>query len=330
MMKSRAWLGVLLALTLVLSACAGGDAATSETLADIAEYDGAEVAVEREAVGEVDAGTTDDGGAANALTDTAVTERKVIRTGQITVQADDTRSVMDQITTLVEGAGGYVASSQVNPTGEDRQPSITITIRVPADGLTNALASIRSMATEVVSESIQSQDVTEEYVDIESRLRNLNALETELLALLADVREQPDADPQKLLTVYNEVARVRGDIEVMEGRRRLLDNQASLSTITVSIQPTPVSEPIVDEGWQPLVTARQALGDLVEALQSLGDLAIWFAIFALPVLLIVALPVYVIVRIVRRRNARRRAATPVPTPQPEPAAVASGPADEDD
>jgi hypothetical protein len=235
---------------------------------------------------------------------------------------------MDEITTLVDEAGGYVASSQVNPTGEDRQPSITITIRVPADGLNSALSAIRGMADEVLSESIQSQDVTEEYVDIESRLRNLNALETELLALLAEVREQPDADPQKLLTVYDEVSRVRGEIEVLEGRRRLLDNQASLSTLTVSIEPTPISEPIVEEGWRPLVTARQALGDLVEALQSLGDAAIWFAIFALPVLLLVGLPVYVVVRILRGRSIRSAPSIEGPSTPAATASVSTGEAND--
>ena len=277
-----------------------------------------------------------DGDVTAQLTDAAVTDRKVIRTGQMTVQADDTRALMDDITALVDSSGGYVSSTQVSPTGEDRQPAINITIRVPAGELDTALASIRAMAAEVISESIQSQDVTEEYVDIESRLRNLTALETELVALLREVREQPDADPQKLLSVFNEVSRVRGEIEVLEGRRRLLDNQASLSTITIAITPTPSAEPIVEEGWQPLVTARQAFRDLVDSLQSLGDAAIWFVVFALPVLLILATPVVLFVWFLRRLSRRRAAKTvvprpsPAPSPEPAPAAVPEAPADQSD
>lgn len=331
-MQRTTWLSGLMALTLILSACSSGDSATDDAGGLVAE----EMAPDRDlavtAGGDEDTEATvaDETVSEDPLTDTAVTDRKVIRTGQITVESGNTRQVMDQITVLVEGAGGYVASSQVDPTGENRQPSITITIRVPAEGLNTALASIRGMADQVISESIQSQDVTEEYVDIQSRLRNLNALETELLALLAEVREQSDADPQKLLTVYNEVARVRGEIEVMEGRRRLLDNQASLSTITVSIQPTPTSEPIVEEGWQPLVTARQALGDLVDAMQSLADAAIWFAVFALPVLLLLALPVSLVVRMIRRRTKRTTTPAPTPSPEPERAEVATGETADDD
>ncbi len=333
-MKSTRWAAGLLALTLILSACGGDDSGEVsgefESIADEAAADGLGGAQPASDEGAADGDVT------AQLTDAAVTDRKVIRTGQMTVQADDTRALMEDITALVDSSGGYVSSTQVSPTGEDRQPAIDITIRVPAGELDTALASIRAMAAEVISESIQSQDVTEEYVDIESRLRNLTALETELVALLREVREQPDADPQKLLSVFNEVSRVRGEIEVLEGRRRLLDNQASLSTITIAITPTPSAEPIVEEGWQPLVTARQALRDLVDSLQSLGDAAIWFVVFALPVLLILATPVVLFVwflrRLSRRRAARTVASQPTsaPSPEPVPAAVPEAPADQSD
>lgn len=334
-MKRTRWAAAILALMLVLTACGGDDSGESsaefermagdEVTAD--GLGGAQPAAEDEAV---------DGDVTAQVTDVAVTDRKVIRTGQMTLQADDTRALMDDITALVDSSGGYVSSTQVSPTGEDRQPAINITIRVPAGELDTALASIRAMAAEVISESIQSQDVTEEYVDIESRLRNLTALETELVALLREVREQPDADPQKLLSVFNEVSRVRGEIEVLEGRRRLLDNQASLSTITIAITPTPSAEPIVEEGWQPLVTARQALRDLVDSLQSLGDAAIWFVVFALPVLLILATPVVLFVWFLRRLSRRRAAKTvvsqpsPAPSPDPEPVGVPETPVDQSD
>ncbi len=334
-MKQTRWAAAILALMLLLAACGGDD--SGESSAEFERMAGDEVAAD--GLGGAQPATDEevaDGDVTAQLTDAAVTDRKVIRTGQMTVQADDTRALMDDITALVDSSGGYVSSTQVSPTGEDRQPAINITIRVPAGELDTALASIRAMAAEVISESIQSQDVTEEYVDIESRLRNLTALETELVALLREVREQPDADPQKLLSVFNEVSRVRGEIEVLEGRRRLLDNQASLSTITIAITPTPSAEPIVEEGWQPLVTARQALRDLVDSLQSLGDAAIWFVVFALPVLLILATPVVLFVWFLRRLSRRRAAKTvvprpsPAPSPEPAPAAVPEAPADQSD
>jgi hypothetical protein len=313
----------LMAAMLVLGACSGMDN-SSESDATFAESDataGEEAPASDESGGTEGVAPDDVGVTDGVVTNQAVVDRKVIRTGQMEIQVSDTRGAMESVTRLVDRSGGYVSSSEVNPSGSDGQPIITLTIRVPAGDLDTALAAIRELSEEVVYESIQSQDVTEEYVDIESRLRNLTALETELVALLAEVRLQGDADPQKILTVFNEVSRVRGEIEVLEGRRRLIDNQASLSTISVSISPTPTSQPIVEEGWKPLETARDAAGDLLESLQTLGNAGIWLVVFALPVVLMVALAVWVVLRLVR--VVQRRSSTPVVTAHPLPDDIAT-------
>jgi hypothetical protein len=300
------WVAALLASMMILGACGGDDSGGAETF-DAGGTEATVVASGGEAAVADRFGVTDE-----ALTNQTVVDRKVIRTGQMEIQVTDTRAAMEEITRLVDRWGGYVASSEVTPSGSDEQPYVTLTIRIPAGDLDTALSAIRDLSEEVAYESIQSQDVTEEYVDIEARLRNLTALETELVALLAEVRVQPDADPQKILTVFNEVSRVRGEIEVLEGRRRLIDNQASLSTITVTISPSPSSTPIVEDGWAPLVTVRNATGDLVEALQTIANAGIWLVIFALPVLALIALPIWFGLRILKRvsRNRHRPVEAP--------------------
>ncbi|MDH4306629.1 MAG: DUF4349 domain-containing protein [Acidimicrobiia bacterium] len=310
------WIAGMMALGIILGAC-GGDDASTEVAADFQDAS-ATIAEEAPAVGggEADGFGIDDS-ATRQISDAVPADRKVIKTGQITITAPDTRKAMDGVITMVERSGGYVAASEVTPSGEDRQPEISVTIRVPAGEINTALAAIRELADEVISESIQSQDVTEEYVDIEARIRNLTALETELVALLAEVREQPNADPQKLLAVFSQVSEVRGEIEILEGRRRLLDNQADLSTISVYISPTATSQPIVEEGWAPLVTLRRAAGDLLEALQTLGDAAIWFVVFALPVVALFIVPAWALIRFMRRLGRR---STPESTPEATPPA----------
>ncbi len=308
-MRKLRWVAALLASMMILGACGGDDAADTESFdaggtEETAVDSGGEAAAP-DAFGVTDA----------ALTNQTVVDRKVIRTGQMEIQVTDTREAMDEITRLVDRSGGYVSSSEVTPSGAEEQPYVTLTIRIPAGDLDTALAAIRELSERVAYESIQSQDVTEEYVDIEARLRNLTALETELVALLAEVRAQADADPQKILTVFNEVSRVRGEIEVLEGRRRLIDNQASLSTVTVTISPSPSSTPIVDEGWAPLVTVRNAAGDLIEALQTIANAGIWLVVFALPVLALLALPIWVGLRLLKRVSRRRHA--PVVAPPAE-------------
>ena len=92
------------------------------------------------------------------------------------------------------------------------------------------------MADRVVTESLQSQDVTDQFVDIEAQLRNLYALEEELLALLSELRDNPNADPGKLLQVFDQIRITRGEIEQLEGRKQLLTDLVSLATISISIR----------------------------------------------------------------------------------------------
>ncbi|MGA7270585.1 MAG: DUF4349 domain-containing protein, partial [Acidimicrobiia bacterium] len=232
-------------------------------------------------------------------------DRKVIRSATISIEANDTRAAHDAVQRLVDEAGGFIQAADIADPGQGQdQPRITMTIRVPADSLTRTLEAIAGLGSRVVSQSQQGQDVTEEYVDVEARITNLTALEVELRALLAEVRKQPQADPAKLLQVFDQISQVRGQIEQLEGRRQVLDDLTSLATVDVSIAPTPALTPVVAEEWQPLAVARGALQDLVGALQRAGDLAIRLVVYVLPIALVVlAVPALVVWRL-RRRFAR--------------------------
>ncbi len=157
-----------------------------------------------------------------------------------------------------------------------RATSINFTVRVPTDELTATLAAIRQVADRVVTESLQSQDVTEQFVDIEAQLRNLHALEIELLALLAELRDNPNADPAKLLQVFDQIRITRGEIEQLEGRKQSLTNLVALATISIGISPLPAAIPIIptDPVWEPATVAKEALRNLVEALQVVGNIGI--------------------------------------------------------
>ncbi len=111
----------------------------------------------------------------------------------------------------------------------------------------------------MVKLEVGTQDVTEEYVDVEARLTNLEALETELRALLAEVRQDAAGKPAALLQVYDEIGCTREEIELIAGRQRLLDDLVALATITVTVKPSPIVAPVVDEGWQPEATVREAV-----------------------------------------------------------------------
>ncbi len=247
-------------------------------------------------------------------------DRQVIRAASLVLEDADTRATFEEIVALVEGVGGFVSNATVHPvSNEDDQPEVTMTLRVPSDELNSVMTTIKDSVDEVVTESQDAQDVTEQFVDLEARLTNLQALEVELVALLAEVREQPDADPAKLLTVFNEVARVRGEIELLQGQLNYLQDVVSLATLDVHLAPTAEAVPIVEEEWVPLEVARESLRNLVSGLQDFADWAINFVIYTLPLLILtLGLPILVIFLIYRWWRKRHPRSEPRPAPEPIP------------
>jgi hypothetical protein len=240
--------------------------------------------------------------------------RHVIRTASMQLHAAETRAAFEEIVSLVEANGGFVAAANVYPTsGEDDQPDVEMTLRVPAESLRATMDGIGDLVDEVVAESQTADDVTEQFVDLEARLTNLQALETELRALLTEVRMQENADPEKIITVFNELSSVRGQIEQIQGQLEYLENATTLATLGIHLTQTPSAVPIVEEPWQPAEVARAAMRDLVGGLQGAADWAIGFALYALPMLVITMGPLLVIGVLVYRRWFRRPPTAPAQT-----------------
>jgi len=290
-------IAMTLTLGLILGACseATNDAGTDATLAASAAVtadganradgadgaDGAMIPDEEEALYRAGDGGFD-------LTLQIFDERKVIRQAHLELQADDTRAAYDEIVRLAETAGGFVAQASVSPTfGDGSQPEVRLTLRIPSDQLTATMTAIKGLAEEVVSETQAAQDVTDQFIDLEARLTNLETFEVELRALLEEVRRQPDADPEKLLRVFNEISAVRGQIEQIQGQLNYLEDLTSLATLDLTIIQTPATVPITDEPWAPGEAVREALGSLVTTLQGTAELAIGFVLFVLPMMLLV-------------------------------------------
>ncbi len=299
-MKRVTWLG--LALLLLLVACSGSGQAAFTTV-----QNGLDVGVTETT--SASAATT--AAASEAPTGVPVaTDRQVIYDGSIHFQAANTRDAFDRIVLLVQSSGGLLASSQVGEAVEEEQPTISLTVRIPTGELTATLNEIRAVADRVITESLQSQDVTDQFVDIEAQLRNLYALEEELLVLLAELRDNNNADPAKLLQVFDQIRITRGEIEQLEGRKQMLTNLVSLATLSMTISPLPAAIPIVptDPVWEPATQAKEALRSLVSAMQSFGGWVIRFALYTLPVLVLTAGPFIWLAWYLYRRVNRKSAA----------------------
>ena len=162
-------------------------------------------------------------------------ERKVIRNGTVRIEVPDTDKAVDAVKSLVTSMGGHLASEERD---EDaiRGRQATLTCRVPAERLDEMLAKLRDVG-EQKQVNLSTEDITEQYVDLAVRLRTQKQLEERLRALL----ERPSNKLGDLLDIEREIARVRGEIDSMEGRKRVWDNQVALSTLTVALhEPRPV------------------------------------------------------------------------------------------
>ncbi|MBN1582477.1 MAG: DUF4349 domain-containing protein [Anaerolineae bacterium] len=270
-----------------------------------------EVVVEREKAMATEAGDaawdTDDGAAlGNTSTgiDIAV-DRKIIYNVYLHLIVKDTATTFDQIRDMAEGMGGFVADSNTWKDGEQLRG--TLTVRIPADSLQDALAQFRDLALEVESERMDSQDVTEEYVDLEARLVNLQRTETELLELLET--RSATGKTSDILEVHRELTNIRAQIEQIQGRMKYLNNLSAMATVQITLTPDALMQPVVVAGWRPEGTAREAVRTLIRALQFFADAIIVFVLLILPVVIVIAIPVVIaffIIRAIWKRAKRRR------------------------
>lgn len=233
-----------------------------------------------------------------AASDVALQQRMIIRTVSMSVLVENTDEALNEIRSLVAGYQGYVADSNRWMIDETRAMA-QITIRVPAESLDAALEALRGMALKVERETASGQDVTEEYTDIQARLRNLEATETELLALLTEVRENR-GKADEILAIHRELTSIRGQIESLKGRSQYLERMTALATITMEIRPKAVPGPVVESyRWSPLVTASDALRSLLAFAQVVIDVGIYLLVFS-PVVIIPIVVIWLVVRALRR------------------------------
>lgn len=236
------------------------------------------------------------------------TERIVIRNASISIVVEDPTGAVTTITQMAEGMDGFVVSSNLYKTTTSsglEVPNANITVRVPADRLEEALEQIKGLVgdakVDILNEEISGQDVTSEVTDLESRLRNLKAAEEQLLEIMENATESED-----VIAIFRELTSVRGEIEVIEGQIKYYRESARLSAISVYLQAKAAIEPITIGGWQPGVEAQRALQALVEGGKYIVNALIWLVLFALPILAVIVLPVYLIIRAIRKRQMKKK------------------------
>lgn len=235
-------------------------------------------------------------------------ERLIIKNADLTVVVPDPAASLDRISALADEMGGFVVTANLYTQQLEsgvEVPRANITIRVPAERLNEALQQIKQESDQIpLRESVNSQDVTDDYTDLQSRLRNLEDAETQLREIMDSASRTED-----VLAVYNELVQVREQIEVLKGQIQYYEQSAALSAISTELIANEAVQPLTVGNWQVGGVAKQAVQALINAFKFIVNAAIWILIFVLPVLLILfvvfVLPVYLVIRFWRRRRKAR-------------------------
>ena len=218
--------------------------------------------------------------------------QKVIKNADIRLLVEDTDRALDGLTQTVTDVRGYVISSRTwyqNYRGTNYKYA-TVTIGVPVDQFENAMRRLRRLGVQVLDENASGQDVTDQYVDLQSQVTNLEATRDRVKSFLDQAKTVDD-----VLRIDLELSRVEAQIEQLKGQMNYLSNRSAFSTITINLEPqlpkiqetpiptataTPVS---ALSPWDAGKTTRQATYTLVSVYRLVADFLIWFFVVIVPV-----------------------------------------------
>jgi hypothetical protein len=228
-------------------------------------------------------------------------DRKIIRNANLTLEVNSTIDAQQKVTSIAELHGGFVVTSEAKQRESiepaNRTLDIKLVVRVPAVHFGPALDQIRALATNRREENVVGQDVTEEFIDLEARIRTQKALELQFLEIMKQARKVEDA-----LEVQRQIADVRTDIEKLEGRKRFLENRASLSTITINLEAPKPMTVVTTTGFGR--SLRAALSEGVDVGSAIILFLIRFVIVMVPITVLLLLPLGLLFRYFVRRAKR--------------------------
>lgn len=253
--------------------------------------------------------------AGDASVPRAQTGRMIVKNAEMELLVADTDGALDGVTAVAAEYGGYIVSSHTWFEGEFKYASVRL--GVPVGEFENVLRRLRGLAVKVNSETASGEDVTDQYVDLESQLTNLKATQARIREFLERAQTVEEA-----LKVNEQLSEIEGKIEQIQGQMNYLRDRSAYSTISVQLvpqrptptptltpTPTPTPTPVA---WQPGKTVVRATNTLGSLLKGLVELLIWLVVVLGPFLLPIIVVVWLVIRS-RRRAGKRRGTPAAPT-----------------
>lgn len=206
----------------------------------------------------------------------------IIRNANISLQVNNINSAMEKISQLAENSGGYVVSSNLNQDNSIAgNTTANISIRVPAQGLNNALNALKSLATQVVQESVIGEDITQQFVDLQSQLNNLQAAKEQLSKIMAKATETSD-----VLSVFKQLSETQGQIDVIQGQIKYYKESVAYSLINIDLSMNPLIQTAQQKQWKITETFIDSYHALVDQLRNFTQGLIEFFVYFLPLILL--------------------------------------------
>jgi len=220
-------------------------------------------------------------------------ERLVVKESTFSLLVKNVVEAQKAISQKAQDFGGYLVQSNISHPEETEATFGWITVRIPQEKLEEALDYFRGLAVKVVSENISGQDVTDEYVDIESRLATLLKTKAKFEEILARAEKITD-----ILEVQRELINLQQQIDNLKGQQNYLEKNAQVSKVTIYLATDELALPYVPtEAWRPEAIFKQAIRSLIGFLRKLGTLIIWVGVYS-----VVWLPVLMVYLVIRRRR----------------------------
>ena len=333
-MKSRSVLFMLFVIVamIVLAACGGAPAATEAPAAaeappiGIDEFGAVEQSADSKVDGEALPESSDAllapaatmaafeiGNPSGSGENTVVqnTNRKIIKNADVRLLVKDTEVAVNRSTQVISDLGGYLVSSRIwyqDYYGNNLMYA-TITLGIPVDQFERALTRMRELSIRVLDENASGQYVTDQYVDLQSQLINLEATRARIQEFLTDAKTVDEA-----LRINQELANIEAQIEQIKGQMNYISDRSAFSTITVNFEPefpiltpTPTATPYPTATpipWKPGDTFNDAKGTVTVAYQGIANFLIWLVVVILPIVLPPALILWALWKLMNRKTNR--------------------------
>jgi len=216
----------------------------------------------------------------------------IVKNADVRLTVKDTDVAIDRATQIIGDAGGYIVSSRVwyqDYYGNNLKYA-AITIGVPVDEFEKVLSRLRGLALKVVDETAAGDDVTQQYVDLQSQLTNLESTRARIQDFLKDAKTVDEA-----LRINQELSNIEGQIEQIKGQMNYLNDRSAYSTITINFEPefpvltptpTPTANPTATPiPWNPGQTYGEAKNTVTIAYQGIAEFLIWLVVVIVPIVL---------------------------------------------